>query len=365
MLTPRSHRSVRAQALHYLARPHTAVPTTPVRSPAAWTRADVEDPTAWSHTLTPCELEALERALAHSVDVPLDRLTKAAFPLPELGPAIERWRTQVTRGLGFIRIRGVPVTRWSISAVERFYWGLAQHLGRPGAQNGRGELLGHVRDLRLGLDGHVRQYMTAEAIDFHCDAADAVGLLCLRPAKTGGLSRIASSVAVFNALLERRPDLAPLLFERMDFDARSDAGTEVFRARPAAFDGERLRTFYHSEYLRTAARHPGVPPLRDAQVELLDLYDALASSPTHCLEMALEPGDIQLISNHTVVHARSSYVDHESLAARRHLLRLWLTLEQPASLRERWHRARMLGELLLDLRRNDRARAPGHPTQSR
>lgn len=346
-----THRSVRAQALHYLARPHTHVPQATVPSPAAWTRATVQDTHAWSFTLAQPDIEELERALEASVDVPLHRLTKHDFPLSGLSAKIAQWREQVCHGLGFVRLRGIPVHRWSLSWTERFYWALAQHLGQPGAQNSSGELIGHVRDLRLGVDGQVRQYMTAEDISFHCDAADAVGLLCLKPAKRGGLSRIASSVSIFNALLERRPDLAPLLFEPMDFDSRGDGNTNFFRARPAAFDGTRLRTFYHSEYLRTASRHPGARPLTDAQRELLDLYDTLAHSDALCLEMDLQPGDLQLISNHTVVHARTSYTDHEGLAGRRHLLRLWLTLERPTSLRERWLRARALAELLPNLRR--------------
>jgi hypothetical protein len=344
---------VRAQALHYLARPHRRPATTTVDSPAAWTRDQVEDPARWTVELAPDDIDELEAALARSVDVPLSRLRADAFPLPRLAPRIARWRAQVCHGLGFVRIRGIPVERWSISSIERFYWALGQHFGEPGAQNDRGDLLGHVRDLRLGRDGAIRQYMTREAIGFHCDAADAVGLLCIRPALHGGMSRIASSVAVFNAIVEQRPDLAPLLFERMDFDTRSDGKTETFRARPATFDGQRLRTFYHSEYLRTAARHPGVEPLRPEQVELLDLYDGLAGSDAHCLEMDLRPGDLQVISNHTVVHARTGYTDSDSLAHRRHLLRLWLTLERPASARERLLRSRMLGELLLDLGRNE------------
>lgn len=350
---PTSLRSVRAQALHYLARPHTRVPTEPIDSAAAWRRDDVGDAARWTEELGPADVAELESALERSVDIPLAQLDADAFPLPRLAPRIARWRAQVCQGLGFVRIRGIPVGRWSLSAIERFYWALGQHLGEPGAQNDRGDLLGHVRDRRLGLDGEVRQYMTREAIGFHCDAADAVGLLCIRPAQRGGMSRIASSVAVFNAVLGRRPDLAPLLFERMDFDTRSDGKTDTFRARPATFDGARLRTFYHSEYLRTAARHVGITPLQPQQIELLDLYDALAGSPEYCLEMDLQPGDLQVISNHTVVHARTGYTDHESLAERRHLLRLWLTLERPASTRERLQRSRMLGELLLDVGRNE------------
>jgi len=42
--------------------------------------------------------------------------------------------------------------------------------------------------------------------------------------------------------------------------------------------------------------------------------------------MDLEPGDIQLLSNHSVIHARTDYVDFDAADRKRHLLRLWITL---------------------------------------
>jgi hypothetical protein len=336
--------------LHYLARPHIGPPKAPVDSPAAWRSADVSDPDSWTFELSDTDIAEIEAAL-RATDQPLERLAARHVPLPGLAARIDQWRQMITRGRGFVRIRGVPVERWPERDVERFFWTLGQHLGRPGAQNGDGELLGHVRDQRLGRDGQVRQYKTSEPIHFHCDAADAVGLLCLRPARQGGMSRIASSVAVFNRILEQRPDLAPLLFEPVYYDTRGDGGTDAFLARPATYDGHRLRTFYHAEYIRTAPRHPGIPPLTGAQNELLDLYDELAASEDLQLEMELRPGDIQLISNHTIVHARTGYDDYDDPERRRHLLRLWLTLERSGSLRERARRARSLVELLTALAR--------------
>jgi hypothetical protein len=44
--------------------------------------------------------------------------------------------------------------------------------------------------------------------------------------------------------------------------------------------------------------------------------------------MSFEPGDIQLISNHVILHARSEYQDWPEPARKRHLLRLWLSLDR-------------------------------------
>jgi hypothetical protein len=170
--------------------------------------------------------------------------------------------------------------------------------------------------------------MTTQNIPFHCDAADMVGLLCLHKAKSGGLSRIASSVSVYNELLRQRPEFAPRLFEPFMLDTRDEAEANGIRALPIApcrHAAGVLRTFWHSEYFRTSQRHEGIR-LTDAEHELLDLYDAIAASPEFHVDMELEPGDVQLLSNHTVIHARTGYEDHPEPDRKRHLLRLWITL---------------------------------------
>jgi len=95
---------------------------------------------------------------------------------------------------------------------------------------------------------------------------------------------------------------------------------------PCRFAGGTLRTFWHGDYFRSVARHADAPPLTPAQRELLDLYEEIAASPGFALDMQFEPGDVQLVSNHVVLHARTAYEDHPEPDRRRHLLRLWLSL---------------------------------------
>ena len=61
---------------------------------------------------------------------------------------------------------------------------------------------------------------------------------------------------------------------------------------------------------------------------LLDLFDEVANDPALRLDMELEVGDVQLISNHTIVHARTRYEDGLDATHKRHLLRLWLSLDR-------------------------------------
>ena len=162
-------------------------------------------------------------------------LARADFPLPKLAAAIAGWMEQLDHGRGFLLVRSLPVQRYSEADAALAYWGLGLQMGSPVSQNAAGDLLGHVRD--TGADPKnpaVRLYKTRVDLGFHCDGSDVVGLLCLKPAKSGGVSRIVSSIAVYNEILRRRPELAPLLFEPFHWDRNEEQrprGGALFRSR--------------------------------------------------------------------------------------------------------------------------------------
>lgn len=329
------YKSLRAQTLHYFARPHERVLRQPLECRAAWLGKDVKVADDWHYRLCDAEVVELKAAVKHaeSTRKPLEKLNKTDFPLPTLTPLINEWRNEIRHGLGFILIRGFPVNEWSEEQASLAYWCLGHHFGIPGAQNPEGDLLGHVRDQRTGRD--VRYYRTNKGIAPHCDAADFVGLLCLNKAKSGGLSRIASSVAVYNELLRRKPNLVERLFKPIWFDTKGDGGIRAFPIAPCAYADGELRTFWQSDYYREAQALSFVPKFTIDEQELIDTYDEIAGDESFYLDMDLEPGDIQLISNHTILHARTGFEDWEELNKRRHLLRLWISLPEKKSLKLR------------------------------
>jgi len=329
-----AHLSFRDQAVRYFSRPHEGVPDEPLRTPAAWKGADMRGRREeWLERWSVGEVRELERAAERTLAAGLELadMDRGSFEAPQAAARLERVAREVADGRGFVVLRGLPVGEWGDELTSRIYWGMAQHLGRPGPQNPEGELLGHVTDYgEQAANPMVRLYRTTSNIDFHCDGADAVGLLCLRTAQAGGQSRIASSVTVFNEIVRRRPELVETLFAPMPLDRRGEEGpgqAPVTLLQPCCYAGGRLSTFYHSEYFRSAARHGGDAAPTSEQRALLDLYDDIAGDPDVHLDMWLEPGDFQLVSNHTVVHARTDYIDHPEPSRRRHLLRLWLTFE--------------------------------------
>jgi len=301
---------------------------------AAWRGAEIAAETDWIHELSGSEITELVRAveLVRASGAELAALRAADIPLPSLAPVIDRWADELDAGRGFVLVRGLPVVALDEPDVEAAYVALGLHLGVPVSQNADGDLLGHVRD--DGSDPNdptVRRYRTRLGQPFHVDGSDVVGLLCLQRAKSGGLSQIVSSVTIFNEVSRRRPDLVPLLAEPwyFDFYGQERPGERPWFTAPILSGlPDRFRFMYIPWYIEKAQDHADVPRLTEAQQELLELIDALAADPELHLGMDFQPGDIQLLANRTILHARTEYEDHADPARRRHLLRLWLTLHR-------------------------------------
>lgn len=73
--------------------------------------------------------------------------------------------------------------------------------------------------------------------------------------------------------------------------------------RPNLIDSVLLQKGYLSvnfsaNYFTASQRHPEVPRLTTAHYEAMDLFTSLANSPELRLDGILEPGDVQILSNH-------------------------------------------------------------------
>ena len=302
----------------------------PVTGPSVGYGPDMEKRTDWIHMLSASDVVEVEKAMrplaAREADIA--RIAKRDFPLPTLGPKLERICDEVINGRGFVLMRGLPVDKWSMRKSATAYYGIGCHFGNARSQNAKGHVLGHVRDLgRSAADPTARIYQTAERQTYHTNSCDIVGLLCLKTAKSGGASALVSSMTIYNEMLKRRPDLLPCLFEALHTDRRGEvpAGQKPWHDVPVFswYEG-RLSALYARRYIKSARRFPEVPPLTAQQTEALDLFDALAEDRALNMQMSFQPGDMQWVHNHTMLHDRTSFEDWPEPERRRHLLRLWL-----------------------------------------
>jgi hypothetical protein len=303
----------------------------PLETACEWRAADVADPAAWTEILQPAEIAEVDAALAHARACSEDFLDigKAEFPLPTLGPRLKRIERELMDGRGFVLIRGLPRERYSNDDLCLAYWGMGAHLGRPWPQNKHGHLLGDVTDQgKQPGDPTARGNELGQiGLDFHCDGSDLVGLMCLRSGASGGESAVCNSVALHNALVRERPDLAAELYKPQPYDMRGEhaPGRQGWYALPVfTAHGGRLFIRLISAYIHASQRHEDAPRLTPLAREALAWMRDHAEGGDFSVVMDIRPGDIQFINNYHVLHGRRPYVDDRAAGQVRHLKRLWL-----------------------------------------
>ena len=303
-----------------------------VRDRSAWRGSEFVDNDAWAHYLTQVELAELEAALEQvtRADLPALEFSREAFVLPTLGPTLAAMLEELENGRGFALLRGIPVERYDEASLCRLYWGIAVHLGNMISQNAKGDLIGRVENVGVDINAvNARGYMTNAALHPHNDSADIVGLLCVRQAKEGGQNMITSAMTIYNELLVNHREYLDVVYGGFHYDVRGEGVTgndnEVTHHRVpiySYFDG-RLSCRYNKRAIETAARKRA-QPLSAIEQGALDVIERLTLDPQMRLDFPLLPGDLQLLNNHMVLHARSDFIDWPQRERQRLLLRLWV-----------------------------------------
>lgn len=314
----------------------SAIESPPIRvaDPSAWRAAELAADPTWIHRLDDSEIHELDRA----VEAVVERgqgpggFGRDDFPLTHLADRIAGWVHQLEHGRGCVLLKGLDPARYDDDALAALYWGLAVHLGTPVPQNAKGDLIGHVRDTGRDYSAkNVRGYTTRAEMKPHCDAADIVGLLCRHPAKQGGESLIASGTAIYNHLAAERPDLLAPLLEGFHYDLRGEGVTDdpdeaTFHRVPVfSWFAGRLSCRYNGKTIEDGMAKRGMP-LSGLALEAVREVGRLALDPVFRFDMTFEKGDIQLLSNHSILHARAGFEDWPERERQRDLWRIWFNL---------------------------------------
>lgn len=303
----------------------------PIRTDAAWRGDELSTRQDWIYLLSDEQVAELERLGSRFVeeDPDLRFVQKEDFPLVACADAVAEWGRDVDYGRGFVLVRGLRTHLYSDALSAAIYYILGLYMGAPIRQNEMGDLIDHVyatsdktMDDPTALSAKVRDKLV-----YHSDSSDIVALMCLRPARSGGASCLVSGAQIYNEILQRRPDLAPLLLEPFYWDWRRqdhEAPSDTYTSPIISMEEGVFSMYAGSLYILTAQEYPGVPKLTPEQVEVLRLFDEITYEPGMAIEMDFRPGDIQWLSNYAALHARTSFEDFPEPQRRRHLLRLWL-----------------------------------------
>ncbi len=316
----------------------------PLTGPSVWNGKDIQNSTRWIRDLTPAHLAELDKSLQAVKAKGLDwsQVTKENFPITGFDDLFDSIREELENGSGILKLRGWPVTKYDEADLRIMYNGFSKHLATPVFQNRSGEMMrairdegahvgktyGETKDQKGGtfLSSYARTLSSGE-LRFHTDRTDVVTLLCVRQARKGGVSKLASSPAVHNEMLKRRPDLVDVLYKDVWRSRFGEEGVTKETAYPLPLFGVRDGKFtshYSQTFIDAAELATDVPKQTDQQREALTLLREIAQEI--CMEMVLNPGDLQLINSHVTYHGRTSFEDDASTSNDRLLLRLWLSM---------------------------------------
>jgi hypothetical protein len=304
----------------------------PIVGAGAWVRADIGEQD-W--------LKPMPAAVLAEIDTLVETLRRnpmGIFALDQRDYSLEACtkfmaaiRESLDQGVGFAVRDRLPVDRFSKDELKQIYWLLSGMIERPVAQSFDGRLLYDVLDIGVKIDTRVRDDLTSQELSWHTDYGfnhppPYIGLLVLRTAKSGGVSRVASMLTAHNVLRERHPELLERLYQpfwwsRQGEHTDRDAVAHFYPI--FSYDGDRVRARYINWLLYKGYELMAEPFDELGQRALETMFDVMSEPALH-VPFELAPGQIQFVNNFQITHCRTEYEDANAPEDKRHLVRIFL-----------------------------------------
>lgn len=308
----------------------------------AWAVADVENEDRWIFRLTEAEsnelISAVRRGRVEGRSL-LD-YRQEDFDLKLSLAPLDRAFLEVRDGRGIALVKNLPRDGVSAEEFELMTWAIGLHFGVARPQDKTSGYINMVKDVGgVYRSPTGRGYSSNAELDFHVDGSDVVLLSCYNQALEGGMSMCTSSIKAYEVISAERPDLAAALHLPYPFSRNGEQREDEpawFQAPLAGVQDRRLSCAWNRNRLENALKIDGVPPLTPVQREAIEYLDAVVRRPDLMYCMRLEPGDLQLLSNQTALHSRTSFEDHEEESMKRTLYRLWLAMPDSRDLPPGW-----------------------------
>ena len=364
-----------------------------IGGPAAWTGNELQENKWWGYQIPDSALAELDSALKHASttsidwdgDVPLN-VDQSKFPLKAMGDILAEMSDELENGSGACMLNNIPIEKYSLTELSVLYLGMCSYVGNVVNQSsaglrsksrGYGQPLGHVKAEMKGktpLDGkQANNYFR-----LHTDRCDVISLLSVRTASRGGHGRVASAVAIHDEMVNRAPDLVPLLYQPIERIWEGGERTPRHQASPRATACHRLAlarscrapppplpsspcahlprptaagegvialpiwafeeatgkftTQISPSYIENAQFVNGVRKLTAGEIEAIDLIEEIGLEIGH--DFLQEPGQLTFLNNHLVYHGRTAWkfaeadevgLERDNIDNGRLLLRAWVS----------------------------------------
>lgn len=239
-------------------------------------------------------------------------------------------RDELENGSGAVFLKDFPVDNHDKDSARTAFLEWSATIGTPLSQNEKGDTVFDVSDAGFGQnDPRTRGPNTNKKLSFHTDRSDVISFLCWKQARSGGENQLVSSLHLYNEIARRRPDLLEVLMDNFTYKRHTvDLGNDqawceqpIFSFRDRHFACSFLRVL-----INRAHQDPELPELTDAQIEAMDLLEAIAEESGNACHFLQERGDVLLVNNWTLLHRRSAFEDFELPEEKRCLFRIWLSM---------------------------------------
>jgi len=308
----------------------------------AWRVSDLQADTSWITDVSDTDRARLLAAVRAGAvpGKPLLAYRRSDFDFGSALTPLREAFAQAQHGRGIALIRGLPRQNVSDKEFELLTWAIGLHFGVARPQDKATRYLNQVRDVGVDYRSPTgRGYSSKAELDFHIDGSDIVALSCYNQAPVGGDSMATSSTAVYHRLLRERPDLMAVLMQPYPYSRQGEQlpGEMPYRMQPIyGVEGPNVFCNWNRNRLNNALKLPGAPVLSPVQREAVEYLDALVRSPEFMFTMRLQPGELQLLNNHSALHSRTEFQDHPEPERKRTLYRLWLATPDAPRLPPMW-----------------------------
>jgi alpha-ketoglutarate-dependent taurine dioxygenase len=235
-------------------------------------------------------------------------------------------------GCGFFIIDGNNFKDFSKKELEYIFSIISQFLGKLYVQNIKNEKFVLIQDEGKSMKTGGRYHQTKEGGSYHTDSPqwpdvpDSVGLLCINPAKEGGINKFLSAYSIHNEINKKDPFLLELLYSKFYFDKRGEfkEGESPTVFEPIfSYTNNELHFRYLRNYIDDGYKTQN-KILSNDQINSLNIIDEVTQNKKLSLDYEMKSGDMVFFNNHRILHGRTSFEDFEDQNLKRKLVRVWI-----------------------------------------
>jgi|TARA_B110000014_G_C20119408_1_gene592498 alpha-ketoglutarate-dependent taurine dioxygenase len=253
------------------------------------------------------------------------------FPILEY-EILKLKESYLIQGNGFFILDGSCLENFSNENVKEIFRIISTCFGQLYVQNIKNEKFVTITDEGKSMKTGGRYHQTKEGGSFHTDSPqwskvpDFVGLLCIRPAKIGGISKFVSAYTIHNQILKLNPDFLKLLYKKFHFDKRNEFQKNE---SPTTFEpifkyeDNELKFRYLRNYIDDGQKIVK-QPLSSEQNHVLDQLDNAIHDENFSVSYDLSQYDMTFFNNHRIIHGRTSFEDYMESDKKRYMVRVWI-----------------------------------------